>query len=242
MTDTVARSGRSFQLSLPGFEGEIGGLLSAVADGKVALDEVPLASITAQFASFLAAEERIDLVTAGEVLTGAARLLQMKSSRLLAQPAAEEAVEDVETPMATDWPRLLAAAAKLRVAEGRESLVPLAPPAIDRRFEPRQPSILLRAWQDAVSRCSSAVAPVAVPGFVRLEVAVSALIRRLKSSSRIPFRSVTEGASRQDVVIHFLAVLELIRRRQAAATQRDLFGDIALEYAEQAETSASRAG
>jgi chromatin segregation and condensation protein Rec8/ScpA/Scc1 (kleisin family) len=44
------------------------------------------------------------------------------------------------------------------------------------------------------------------------------------------------------VVIHFLAALELVRRKEAVAVQRRLFDDIALERAEVGSDLKSRAG
>jgi chromatin segregation and condensation protein Rec8/ScpA/Scc1 (kleisin family) len=92
-------------------------------------------------------------------------------------------------------------------------------------------------------RSGKAVRRVAAPAFVRLEVAVSTIIRHLRSGRPVRLGRLLRGATRQDAVMHFLAVLELVRRRQATAEQPDLFADIMIERSQQAgEDVASRAG
>jgi chromatin segregation and condensation protein Rec8/ScpA/Scc1 (kleisin family) len=90
-------------------------------------------------------------------------------------------------------------------------------------------------WQEPAKR-------VAVHSFVRLEATVSALIRRLHSGAKISLHLLLHGATKEDAVVHFVAVLELVRRRQAEATQTDLFGDITVEFRERAKAASARAG
>jgi segregation and condensation protein A len=62
---------------------------------------------------------------------------------------------------------------------------------------------------------------------VSLEDALIEVSGRLESSTHLSFRDLTAGCrSRIEVVIRFLAVLELIKRGEADALQADTFGDI----------------
>ena len=98
--------------------------------------------------------------------------------------------------------------------------------------EPWSPHLLARAWERLDGRVRSRVKRVSVPAFVRLEVALSGLIRTLTHQGRASFAGMLRGASRNDVVVHFMAVLELVRRRQATASQDALLGDITIQWVE----------
>ena len=65
---------------------------------------------------------------------------------------------------------------------------------------------------------------------VRLRDRIEVLVARLEEERRLSFRSLLEGArSRLQVVVDFLAVLELIKAGFVEATQVTPFGDIELE-------------
>jgi chromatin segregation and condensation protein Rec8/ScpA/Scc1 (kleisin family) len=216
--------------------------LARLAD--VALDELALADIVGGYRARLEAASPVDLDEAGDFVALAARLMLLKSAHLLAQPAAGEEEEATdETPAWLEPAALAELAARVRRFEGRESL---APPAmahgIEARIEPRPVSLLQRVWREMASRQTEEAVPVHVPAFVRLESAVSALIRRLKASARIPFRRLLHTSNRAEAVVQFLAVLELLRRRTAHVQQEELFGDMIIEYREDETERAARAG
>lgn len=234
----------SFQLSLPDFEGNIGELTRLAIEQRVAAEDVSVSVIIAQFTEYLAETDALDLELIGDFLADGARLLLLKSSRLLAQPAPVE--EDSARPASTAWIErdvLRALSLELRVLEGQESIAPLRSPVnVERQIEPRPPEVLRQTWLQLHARGNRIQAAVHVPAFVRLEAAMSRLIRGLKASRHVSFRRVVRDAGRNDVVIHFLAVLELVRRHEAAAVQQTLFGDIVVEHGERAREADSRAG
>jgi segregation and condensation protein A len=234
-----------FQLSLPIFEGTVEDLIRLASERRIPTDDIETAAVAAQYARYLESSVDVDLEATGEFLALATRLLLLKSTRVLAIPVEIEEPEfvDQEDRSFADRDRLLGVATGLRAREGLESLAPLVPPVIvERRAEPRSARALLRAWHDMQQRRGVEAAPLAIPAFVRLEAAVSGLIRRLKSSVRLSFSALVHGSSRHDAVVHFIAVLELVRRRQATVEQDELFGDITVEYADRAADSSARAG
>lgn len=215
----------------------------ATADG-LALAELPLADVVRGYRARLQLVNPVDLDEAGEFIALVSRLMLQKSAWLLAEPSGSVDEEPVETGPAWLQPvELSELAGRVRLSEGRESLAPPAiVPSIEPRTEPRSPSLLQRAWRDIASRRTDESVPVPVPAFVRLESAVSSLIRRLKSSARLPFRKLIRGANRTEAVIQFLAVLELVRRRTAHVQQDDVFADMIIEYREGDTERAARAG
>lgn len=232
------------QLSLPGFDGPADAFLSLVAQHRFPADEVPVADVTQQFLSQLTQSESVDLRLAGELMAASARLMVLKSAHLLIGPADddEDAVEErAFDPM--ERTRFGPAIGSLAEREGQESFVPQAAPiAVERRPEPRSPHLLVRAWQEMDRRSSAPRQRLAVPGFVRLEVAVSRLIRALRSGSVLRFRQLLPGSNRNDTVVHFMAVLELMRQRRLHAEQAGLFSDITLQWVADSAESSSRVG
>lgn len=235
----------TFQLRFPGFEGDPPALLQCVERQALDLDALSIADITCQYSQFMTDEGWVDLHGAGEFLSVAARLMILKSELLLpraAEPAArEEHILDVS--LLAQRERLLGIAGTLRVMEGNECFAATPVEVSVRRVsETQAPSLLLQAWADMKTRSRNAAIEVSAPAFVRLEVALSRLMRRLRSGSSFSFSTVLRGASRSDAVIHFLALLELVRRKDTLARQRELFGDINCEPRAETDSAALQAG
>jgi len=220
-------------------------LLELVGERKVSVDELPLAQVTQQFSTYLQTVNEVDLGSAGEFLAAAARLMLLKSEALLphATPA-EDQNETSDTGLTeSDGEALRHAAGVLGERQGAESFPPsIRPEVMERPIEPRSPTLLRRAWEDMCKRAVADAIRVSTPAFVRLEAALSRLIRDLKSGATLSFRRMLRGSSRNDAVIHFIAALELVRRHQATAEQHELFGDITLERADTDLGARIRAG
>ncbi len=232
------------QLRLPLFEGELIDLLRLVIDRKLGTNDIPMTDVATQVSSYLRQQDEFDLEQVGDLVLGVARLLLLKSSHLLARPVDPDEVEDrLSLDPTVDRSDLVRTASELRRYEGWDCVAPVeSGVAFERRLEPRDASMLRRAWQELKARQGQNSNPVVLPAFVRLEVALSGLVRRLKQASRLSLRSLLRGSTRNDAVVYFLAVLELTRRRQVVPSQAEQFGDISLEYVQRSPEAASRAG
>lgn len=237
---------RPFQLRLPLFQGEVNDLVRLVTEHKLAVDDISIALVARQYVDHLHDADTLDLDDTGSFLAAAARLTALKSQRLLLQPIACDADADDVPERMVDPNRALylAASRELALTEGQESIPPLSPPvSIERKSEPHPVSLLSAAWRAVENREAEPVIAVAVASFVRIETAVGKLIRRLRTSARVSFRQFLGAhAKRTDAVMSFLAVLELIRRREAVAKQVGLFGDITVTVPERVTDSTARAG
>lgn len=233
----------AFQLSLPGFDGPVESLAPLVSARRLALDEIALAEIPAQFLAETKRQEVIDLELAGEIAATTARLMLLKSAQLLAEPVDDEdepvsPIHDEETAEA-----FRRAARRLSYSQGAEMFpshgrLDLVP----QRKETRPADLLGQSWRSLLARQAAEAVRAAVPAFLRLETAVSGLIARLRGGAPVSFHRSVRGGTRRDVVVHFLAALELIRRRQATATQTRLFSDITLESLVEHRDFGERAG
>lgn len=230
------------QLRFPGFEGTAATLMGEVEQGKRALEDVSVAAISAQFRDWLAERDDVDLLAAGELLQAGARLAALKSTHLLVSPVLEAAEDDEPAALAAIDPLPAHVAVWLSQRQGG-TFAPAGPAdCIPRRVAPRSPLLLLSVLKDIEQRQTRLTSRISVPAFLRLEVAVSSLIRRLKAGATVSLHRLLRDGSRQDAVVHFLAVLDLVRRRQAAVSQSAMFEDITVEWMEAAVGAESRAG
>ena len=72
---------------------------------------------------------------------------------------------------------------------------------------------------------TAAIAPV-----IALEDVIRSLHARLTSSLRARWSDLTkDSSSKHDLIVHFLAVLELVRNGSASVTQERLFSDMSIE-------------
>jgi segregation and condensation protein A len=233
------------QLSLPGFEGTADAYLALVTQHKLSAGEVPVADITKQFLTHMTEGEHLNLNLAGELVAASARLMAMKSAQLLIQPEGEEGEGTLDDrafdPKQRD--RYRDAVGCLFLIEGKESFLPFTPPVeMERRSVSQSTNLLLRAWQDMHTRITAPERRLTVPGFVRLEVAVSGLIRALRSGSKMLFLQLVRGHSRNDTVVHFMALLELARQKRVRTEQEELFADITVQWVSNSAESSTRVG
>jgi segregation and condensation protein A len=243
----------AYEVSTPVFEGPFDLLLHLILKEQVDLYDVPLARIVDAYLSELDRIRReagaVDLEVATEFLLIAATLVELKSSRLL--PGADDVDLDEELALWEERDLLLARLLECKtfkdaaVALGRladragRSLPRVA--GLDERFADVAPDLLAGvAPADLRAAFLRAVAPKPAPRVdldhvapIRASVtdAVEELVDELPRVGRIGFRRLTASlAARLDVVVRFLAILELFRRGLVDLHQRGSFGDIEIVW------------
>ncbi|HEY4487554.1 MAG TPA: segregation/condensation protein A, partial [Candidatus Paceibacterota bacterium] len=83
---------------------------------------------------------------------------------------------------------------------------------------------LLSAMPKATNLAEATVAPV-----LALEDVIKHVHARLSKAIRARFSELTRSASRHEVIVYFLAMLELVRSGSVSVTQEKLFSDIEIE-------------
>lgn len=212
-------------------------LLAAVELGALDPTTVSLAPLAATLlvTARTAAAETDELVDAVAAL---ARLLERKSAALVPRPAAPPPPQPDEPPLdlaalVEEYRQFKAAVEALRAREreGLRSFPRLAPPPMP--TSPPGPGLsgvtlerLLAVVQEALRR--SVPEPPDVPRYtVTVPERLAALEAELRACGRINFRCfIAACRSRMEIIVGFLAVLELIKRGSAVAEQPEPFGDI----------------
>ena len=238
--------GAGYAVHLPIYDGPIALLLHLIERQELDITEVSLVAITDQYLRAIETLQDIGPEALADFLAVAARLLYIKSRGLLPQPADEEVEEKPGEGLIQqllDYRRFNAAIDELRLrAETglRTNTRSAPPPRIERRLDLSAVTIekLAAAAQRALCRLPDSPAPPTVrvhPITIAEKVAdirgrISGFQRANGAANRaVPFRALlARSRSRLEIVVTFLAVLELIKRREIAAEQQETFGEIAL--------------
>jgi segregation and condensation protein A len=226
------------------FEGPFELLLRLITEQRVDLYEVVLADIVDAFLAEVEAMQRLDLEMATEFLVIAATLVELKCRRLL--PGREEPDEeclalleerDYLLARLVECTTFSAAGTQLALAElvASKSWPRLA--GLDERFEGLQPDLLaFLSPEDVRAAALRALEPRPVPHVqtdhvlvdeVTVAEVVEALVARLPGGPPTTFRELTAfAASRMELVVHFLGLLELYKQGLVELEQTTTFGEL----------------
>ena len=238
----------AYIVKLEVFEGPLDLLLTLVQRSSLDISTVALARVTDQYLVYLAALEEIDLGALAEFCEVASTLLLLKSRALLPRPAVtaleEEGNAEALAEQLRAYRRFKEVADTLgqRERAGLRAYARVAPqPVVATRLEPGAvgPDALAKALQAALAEAAALQAVVSeehAPLVARPRVTIGDRIRALhqrlvEGGGRLSFREALLGErlDREFIIVSFLAVLELLRRRAIKAVQEELFGDILLE-------------
>jgi segregation and condensation protein A len=234
-------------VELPVFTGPFRLLADLILDYKVDVCDVPVATVTDRFLVLGAAEaEGWSLEEATWFLAVCAVMLELKVGRLLPRPQPDRD-EDLLSGSSPDllYARSLELAAFRRVSAMLADRMAEAALLVPRTAGP--PVELAHLYPDPLERVSASdlravaaelLAPEApvdlshiTPILVSLEDAVAALRERMEHLSRARFRDLLDDSpERIEVVVRFLALLELHREGKIRLRQATVFGDIEVSW------------
>lgn len=225
------------------FEGPLDLLLYLIRKEEVDIYEVNLTTLATQFLEYIEVMRLLDLEIAGEFLVMAATLMYIKSRELLPKDkqVLTEGDDDLEDPRwelirkLVEYKKFKDAALHLQVREvEQENTFPRLPgkPEFDVEDAVAQGNVsifdLLNAVNTILKRSQdrTELRDVFEDRWTVSEK-IEHLVRLSRERSRVKFSELFEGAtSRSEVVVTFLALLELIRLRQLVAVQPEAFGEI----------------
>ena len=249
-----ARAGRycrrvSYAVQTDVYEGPFDLLLHLILRDEVDLYEISLNRIVDAFLAHLDGLAFLDLEVTTEFLVIAATLVDLKARRLLPGPVDVEVDEELALFEQRDLllARLVeaktfrdAGAALERLASAAGRSWPRTA-GLEARFVALAPDLLAGVTPDdlhgAWRRVSSPAPPPRVvldhlaPVRVSVDEAVDALLARLAGAGPTTFRALTDDvADRIDVIVRFLAVLELYKQGLVELDQAVTFGDLEVRW------------
>jgi len=224
------------------FEGPLDLLLYLIKKEEVDIYEVNLTRLATQFIEYIDTMRLLDLEIAGEFLVMAATLMYIKSRELLpvdqqVQTDGEDEGDDPRWELIrqlVEYRKFKDAAGQLAVLEARqESVFPRVPGKLE--FEAEAPNRTEASIFDLLNAVNTVLQRFAQRPEQRdifedkwsVSEKIEHLMRALSERPRLKFSELFGGlTSRTEVVVTFLALLELIRLKQITAVQEQPFGEI----------------
>lgn len=233
-------SGMSYKVRLELFEGPLDLLLYLVKKDHLNIYDIPIAQVTEQYLQYLNLMQLLDLNIAGEFLVMAATLMQIKSRMLLPAQETQE-TEEQEDPRAELVKRLLEyekfkeIAQTLRQRESEQREVFKRPKTeIDKEISSGaevyfEASIfdLINAFSKALEEIPKELFYEVIKDEFTIEEKVHEILHLLLV---VPAAHLSEifgkAKNKIEIIVVFLAILELIRLNEIVARQKDLFDEI----------------
>lgn len=230
------------------FEGPLDLLLYLIKRDEVDIYEISIEKITKEYLAFLDTFQTLNIDLAGEFIVMAATLLYIKSRTLLPvdQRMAEDDAEEDDPRwelirQLIEYKKFKEAADQLREREAlQEALfprlpaLPELPPAENLLVEEVGIFDLIHAFQKVLKRLEDGREDLREIFEENFTVGEKIETIMAMTSGGVPLRFeelFREQASRAEVVVTFLAMLELIRMKQLRVRQEQGFGEIWLERA-----------
>jgi len=233
---------KPYEVRLAIFEGPLDLLLHLIEREELDITKVSLAQVTDQYLEYISLLEQLNAEILADFLVVAAKLLLIKSETLLPQPPrapGEEEEEDIGEELARqliEYKKFKEAAIELREREemGLRTYVRVAPPPkLERPLDLEDVSLtdLVEAVRRALDLRPPApsVSGVVTPFTITVAEKMAFIEGKLKRQRRVSFnRLLTQATSRLEIIVTFLAVLELIKLKGVEVQQERLFGEIVI--------------
>ncbi len=233
---------RDLELHLSSFEGPLDLLLHLIREQKLDILDLPMAEVTRQYMEYLHLMEELNLEIAAEFVAMAAQLLQIKSRLMLPRPPADEGEEDPREDLVQrllDYQQVKEAARELSTREAEWQNVVFAAGLDIREHarveeEPIQATLfdLLGAYRDALKRLLPPP-PVQVRTPPKtLEQRIAEVRAMLEDGRWEAFGGLlATSGTREELVLTFLALLEMVRTGRILLVQSEAFGEIRVRAA-----------
>ena len=217
----------SIPLRLETFAGPLDLLLHLIKKNEVNVHDIPIALITEQYLAYLGLMQELDLDVASEFLVTAATLIHIKSRSLLprpdtasADPEDEGDPRDLLVQRLLDHQRFKAAAELLHERETWRNAQWTRPDARIEAIagEAVEPELdvdlfgLLAAFRRVLERAKDQPQVALPPEQISVETRIEQMLARLSDRDACGFEQLFDDvASRGDLIVTFLALLEMIR-------------------------------
>ena len=237
------------------FEGPLDLLLYLIEKNKVNIYDIPIVEITAQYMEYVDQMKKDNLDTLSEFLVMAATLLDIKSKMLL--PKKEEEEQEQEDPRAELVQQLLEykmykyAAGELKDLEiegnkafFKKATIPAEVKNVKQEVDPYELiskadvdlqklneifKSVMRKQVDKVDPIRSKFKEIEREE-ISLEEKMAEVREEVRGLEGINFRTLLEmQASKMNIIVTFLAILELMKIGAIAIRQEDIFGEIIID-------------
>jgi segregation and condensation protein A len=227
----------AYRVKLGVFEGPLDLLLYLIKKDEIDIYDIPLARITEQYLGYLEMMQELDISVAGDFLVMASTLIYIKSKMLLPpDPKLEGEVDLNEDPRAELVERLLEyqkfkSAANMLYSRGVIESACFTRGQLETDNSNPEVSAtlydLLRVFGEVLKRAESKAEMEIARDEMTMAEKLAQIHALLDQYDQINVRELFELAgSKRELILTFLAFLELVKEWKIHLIQRELFGEI----------------
>ena len=236
-----------YKVNLDVFEGPLDLLLYLIRREELDIYDIPIEHITAEYMKFIEDARRLNLDIAGEFIVMAATLMVIKSRMLLpvTRRVAEDGDEDWVDPR-LDLVRQLVEYKKFKDAAARlGTMEALAAESFEYgggrpKFEKTAADArgalanldlydLLSAFQDVLARASEVPRGELKGARFSVPEKMDYVLERVQTDGQVSFETLfAEDAPKGEIIVTFLALLELLRQHRVIVYQNAAFHEITI--------------
>ena len=233
----------SFTIKTEVFEGPLDVLLSLVEKRKLFINDISLAKVTDDYIAYIQSMVDVHMAHTADFIVIASTLLLIKSKSLLPDleftEEEEKSVEELEDRL-KQYKRIKELSVHIRARFGKQVMFPSNDAKPEVIFSP-SPDITIGAIVEAMKNVLATLPKkeklpeVTVRKIRTLEETINDLAGRVQSALKMSFREFSKHGSKLskeekvNVIVSFLAMLELVKQGIVEVKQNELFDDIAIE-------------
>lgn len=228
----------ALEVYLESFEGPLDLLLYLIRKNNLDILDIPMAALTVQYMQYVEKMKAIKLELAADYLLMSAMLIEIKSRMLLPKP---EEIEDEDDPRAELVRRLMEYEAMKLAAKSLDEM-----PKVGEAFqvahayyqhiaEIKPPEVsmdeLVEAWKNVLKRAKLNSHHKISRAELSVREHMSIILRRLQADGMCEFSQLFDAGAEalQQLVVNFLAILELAKEGLVKITQQAAFSTIYLQ-------------
>lgn len=232
-----------FQIKTPAFEGPFELLLTLIEKRKLFISDISLSQVTDDFIGYIKRVGDFPMGEAAHFILVASTLLLLKSKSLLPSLSLTEeeeaSIEELERRLKM-YQYFQTLTKSIKNIFGVKIIFPKTyVRTIEPVFSPHKSMTLLTihgAVTDVIERFPKpkTLPSVSVKKIISLDETIKSLTERVRKTLSISFREFAQHtkAEKIDVIVGFLAMLELVKRQIINVTQKSHFDDIHMESSE----------
>ena len=230
------------KLELGAFNGPLDLLLFLIKQEQANIFDIPIARITNAYLQYIRLMKTLDVALAADFLVMAATLIEIKSKMLLPREIGGEPEEEIEDPRKELVDRLLeyeqfknAAQMLYERSTIEQAVFTRAKIESDENNQEVNATIfdLFAVFEKIVSRRKEVVQMEIQREEMSLAEMIKNLKRRIFAAGKLSLlKFFEETQTRGELVLAFIAVLEIVRTESVILTQNETFGDIILRNAD----------
>lgn len=233
-----------YEVKIDAFEGPLDLLLHLIKESKVDIWDIQIVDITNQYLDYIHKMESLNLNIASEYLVMASELIEMKSKLLLPRTEIEENEEEVDPREALiqrliEYQQYKDITSKFReLSEERQEFYTKMPESL-KEFQEDGVVLnsnvtlddLMKAFEKFLERKEEEkpIATTVTKKELSVEDRRKSIKNILKERKKVDFFELFEEVTKEYIVVTFLAILEMARKRELTIYQENNFDKITVE-------------